>query len=99
MKRANRVTRSGPELRRRPSRGTNINPFTPREIQGWSRNGDARGLNQDETWTSTPQSIRDESKPQKVHVVCLPESGVSWDFPSSFAGSTVHHIAEKFSWT
>lgn len=66
VKRANRVTRSGPELRRRPSRGTNINPFTPKEIHGWSRNGDTRVSNQDETWASTPQSIRDESKPQKV---------------------------------
>ena len=66
VKRANRVTRSGPELRRRPSRGTNINPFTPREIQGWGRNNDARVSNQVETWASTPQSIRDESKPQKV---------------------------------
>lgn len=66
VKRANRVTRSGPELRRRPSRGTNINPFTPREIQGWGRNGDSRVLNQGEAWVSTPQYIRDESKPQKV---------------------------------
>ena len=66
VKRANRITRSGPELRRRPSRGTNINPFTPREVQGRSRNGDLRVLNQEETWASTPQSIREESKPQKV---------------------------------
>ena len=66
VKRANRVTRSGPELRRRPSRGTNINPFTPRETQGWGRNGDSRVLNQGEAWVSTPQCIRDESKPQKV---------------------------------
>ena len=27
-----RVTRSGPELRRRVSKGTNVNPFTPREL-------------------------------------------------------------------
>jgi hypothetical protein len=66
VKRGSRVTRSGPELRRRPSRGTNINPFTPREIQGWGRKGDTRVLNQDEAWVSTPQCIRDDSKPQKV---------------------------------
>lgn len=29
---AARMTRSGPELRRRPSKGTNVNPFTPREL-------------------------------------------------------------------
>lgn len=27
-----RLAYSGPELRRRPSKGTNINPFTPREL-------------------------------------------------------------------
>lgn len=26
------MTRSGPELRRRFSKGTNVNPFTPREL-------------------------------------------------------------------
>ena len=66
LKHANKVTRSGPELRRRPSRGTNINPFTPREIQGLTKNGNSRALNQDETWVSTPQSMRDEVEPQKV---------------------------------
>lgn len=33
VRRSARVTRSGPELRRKQSRGTNINPFTPKDYQ------------------------------------------------------------------
>lgn len=67
---AGRVTRSGPELRRLPSRGTNINPFTPIEVQGRSRNGGLGITNeyQGETWASTPLGIKDEIKPQKVYM-------------------------------
>ena len=68
MKQAGKVTRSGPELRRKPSRGTNVNPFTPIEVQGRSRNCSASvtGDCQGETRASTPLSIKDDILPQKV---------------------------------
>ena len=37
---SSRVTRSGPELRRKPSRGTNVNPFTPQHLQPRARKDD-----------------------------------------------------------
>lgn len=37
VRKSGRVTRSGPELRRKQSRGTNINPFTPKEYHTAAR--------------------------------------------------------------
>ena len=62
------MIRSGPELRRRPSRGTNINPFTPTDVQGQSRDA-AKGVSsecQGEVWASTPLGRKDEVKFHKV---------------------------------
>ena len=68
VRRAGKVTRSGPELRRKPSRGTNINPFTPVEVQGRSR---ASGVGvvadyQGGNWSSTPLGVKTDIKTQKV---------------------------------
>ena len=70
VKQTGKVTRSGPELRRKPSRGTNVNPFTPFDVQGRSRycGASVSDYSQGDTWASTPLSIKDEIKPQKVTV-------------------------------
>lgn len=83
IKHANKVTRSGPELRRRPSRGTNINPFTPVELQRKSkstrtlsnglcsdgvRGGGDAGYAQG-PFVSTPVFDKEFAKPHKVGVV------------------------------
>ena len=82
IKQANKITRSGPELRRRPSRGTNINPFTPVELQRKSkstrtssnglcsdnvRNGGDAGYPQG-PFVSTPLCDKEFAKPHKVGV-------------------------------
>ena len=65
---SSKITRSGPDLRRRPSRGTNINPFTPTEVQRRSRDavvgvaGEVHG----EAWASTPVGSSDGIKCHKV---------------------------------
>ena len=68
VRRAGKVTRSGPELRRKPSRGTNINPFTPTEVQGRSRSSGVGVITNGpgENWFSTPFGVKTEIKSQKV---------------------------------
>lgn len=68
IRRAGKVTRSGPELRRKPSRGTNINPFTPTEVQGRSRSSGVGVITNGpgENWFSTPFGVKTEIKSQKV---------------------------------
>ena len=71
LKHPGQVTRSGPELRRKPSRGTNINPFTPieyqRRIKSHRTTSSVRADgNTIGGVTSTPLLEVDEAKPQKV---------------------------------
>lgn len=67
---SSKITRSGPDLRRRPSRGTNINPFTPTEVQRRSKEADAvievARESQGEAWALTPAGGKDEVKSHKV---------------------------------
>lgn len=66
----NQLTRSGPELTRRPSRGTNVNPFTPIELQRKSRSARTTpAAVSDSPVTSTPLcGDKDLAKPLKVRV-------------------------------
>ena len=70
---SSKITRSGPDLRRRPSRGTNINPFTPTEVQRRSRDAviGVASERQGETWGSTPVCGNDEVKSHKVQITEL----------------------------
>lgn len=65
---SSKITHSGPNLRRRPSRGTNINPFTPTEVQRRSRDVviGVASEGQGEAWASTPVGGKDEVKSHKV---------------------------------
>ncbi len=64
------MTRSGPELRRRPSRGTNVNPFTPVELQrkSKSKSVQATPVVNGASVSLTPLFDKDLAKPHKVQL-------------------------------
>lgn len=74
IKQANKITQSGPELRRRPSIGTNVNPFTPIEVQKKSRLTlgflSEKDRKSQGPLVSTPLLEKEISKPKKVSGLC-----------------------------
>lgn len=71
-----RVTRSGPELRRRPSKGTNVNPFTPRELNSRAKRKAAASIDSSPTRiTLMEEVLADEASECKR--LALKESNIS----------------------
>ncbi|CAI8051674.1 Wee1-like protein kinase 2 [Geodia barretti] len=71
VRRSGRVTRSGPELRRRVSRGTNVNPFTPRE------NTAMRKKLQQQVVMSPCIELMEENRPRPQKRLALRENNIS----------------------